>query len=207
MTATENHGGKREGAGRPRGSLNRRSLEAIQAVAEKYPDWTPLQHMAAVANDETLDVEIRLDAAKSAAPYVHAKLKAVVADPDSLIELEFRIARARLEAQAKTLDENPCLADRLARALARNAEETALLAASRPVVVNVEPEPPAPEPVITARAPAAPEPASPPPAPAGADWTYSPIIPATQAFADMDYENAPGGFLSSYRNTGDYDDG
>lgn len=69
-------------------------------------------HLAAVANDETLETEVRLDTAKAAAPYVHAKLKPIVADADELVEPEARIARARLEAQADALDANPGLGER-----------------------------------------------------------------------------------------------
>lgn len=118
MTTQQQHGGKREGAGRPRGSLNRRSLEAIKEVAERYPQWSPLLHLATVANDETLDHEIRLDAAKAAAPYCHAKLRPVVADADDLVELEGRIAAARAKATVKEFAGLDQLAERLARAQA-----------------------------------------------------------------------------------------
>lgn len=118
MTAKQ-HGGKREGAGRPKGSLNRRSLAVIEEVAERYPHWSPLLHLASVANDETLDPEIRLDAAKAAAPYCHAKLRPVVADADELVELEGRIAAARAKATVKEITGFDGLAERLSRARAR----------------------------------------------------------------------------------------
>lgn len=112
-------GGARPGAGRPRGSLNKRSVEAIEAVAEQFPDWSPLQHFAAVANDENLDPMIRLDAAKAAAPFIHPRPKSVELDPDALVELEARITRVKLEAQAQLLHDRPDLAERLARASQR----------------------------------------------------------------------------------------
>lgn len=134
----QQHGGKREGAGRPKGSLNKRSLAAIEALAERFPDWTPLMHLAEVANDETLDREIRLDAAKAAAPYVHPKPKGVELDPDALVDLESRIHAARLHAAADALAERPGLAglaERLARAVdVRNHDTVGLVASMMPKV-------------------------------------------------------------------------
>lgn len=216
MAAQKQHGGKREGAGRPKGSLNRRSLEAIREVAERYPDWTPLMHLAAVANDETLDHEIRLDAAKAAAPYCHAKLRPVVADADELVELEGRLHAARLHAAADALAERPGLAglaERLARA---DAREAAAMVAEARRVVDVEPvvapDPlpvnvaPAVTPASVERAPV-PKPAAvtEPPAAPGSDAIiaakpepYRPVLdwPDEQAFADTDYSSFEGGFLA-----------
>jgi len=111
-------GGARPGAGRPRGSLNKRSVEAIEAVGEMFPDWSPLQHFAAVANDQTLDPVIRLDAAKAAAPYLHARPKPVEMEPDAVVELETRLLQAKVEAAATSVSV-PGLAERLQRARAR----------------------------------------------------------------------------------------
>lgn len=119
MSETSKHGGRRTGAGRPRGSLSRRSLESIQAVAERYPDWTPLLHFAAVANDESLSPEIRLDAAKAAAPYLHPKPKSIEFEPDAAVELEKRLAAGRTEAAAQPNADHIGLAERLLRATAR----------------------------------------------------------------------------------------
>ena len=125
MLEKKQNGGMRDGAGRPKGSRNRRSLEAIEKVAEKYPEWSPLMHMATVANDESLPVDIRLDAAKSAAPFMLAKAKSAVLDHDELIELESEIARVRIEESSKTIKNNPLLGDlanRLARAFSRRRD-------------------------------------------------------------------------------------
>lgn len=219
MSEAETHGGKREGAGRPRGSLNKRSLEIIEEVAERYPDWSPLMHLATVANDEAMAPEIRLDAAKAAAPYVHAKFKPVVADADELVSLEARIARARLEAQAEVMDEKPGLADRLARATLRSADDLAMLAATRPVVLDMKAEAMDAEPARSAeQAEPAPEcqpaeeraPATrcEPPSPS-ADWQappspsayVSPIAwPERPSMTEHDYEIMPGSLLSARRN-------
>lgn len=130
MSSTGEHGGKREGAGRPRGSVNRRSLEAIEEVAARFPDWSPLSHCAAVANDESLPVDVRLDAAKAALPYVHPRLKGVDRDPEAAIEIERRISEARASAFAKHLPLD-ALADRLARASREPEIEHAELARLR----------------------------------------------------------------------------
>ena len=120
MSKARNHGGKRQGAGRPAGSLNKRSIEAIEAVANRYPDWTPLLHFAAVANDETLPTEVRLDAAKAAAPYIHPRPKPTEHDPEALVELEKRVAEARAKAVAKEgIDPLSGLGARLDRAFKR----------------------------------------------------------------------------------------
>jgi hypothetical protein len=117
MTQSNNHGGKRPGAGRPSGSLNKRSLEAIEAVASRYPNWSPLLHFASVANDETLPPELRLDAAKAAAPFMHPRPKQIDLDPNAVVELERRTAEARASAIAKQgLDPYIGLGDRLERA-------------------------------------------------------------------------------------------
>jgi hypothetical protein len=64
-------GGKRPGAGRRRGSLNRRTRETIAAAEQGL---TPLEYLIKVYLNPRLNVRIRLDAAKAAAPYVHPKL-------------------------------------------------------------------------------------------------------------------------------------
>jgi len=68
-------GGRRAGAGRPKGARNKKTIE--QAEAAKKAGLTPLDYMLSVLRDETLDQSVRLDAANKAAPYVHAKLSAV----------------------------------------------------------------------------------------------------------------------------------
>lgn len=120
-----NHGGKRPGSGRPRGSPNKRSIEAIEAVAERYPEWTPLLHFAAVANDETQPADIRLDAAKAAAPYMHPRPKPVEQNAEALIELETRLAEIRSKAITKEAM-NPYygLGDRIERAFKRLQEKS-----------------------------------------------------------------------------------
>lgn len=65
-------GGARPGAGRKPGVPNRRTQENI-AKAEAS-GLMPLEYMLSVLRDESLPHDARMDAAKNAAPYVHAKL-------------------------------------------------------------------------------------------------------------------------------------
>lgn len=194
--AKSKHGGARPGAGRPPGSLNKRSVEAIEKVAEAFPDWSPLQHFATVANDETLDPAIRLDAAKAAAPFMHPRPKAVELDPDALVELEARLVQVRLEAQDKLLLGNPGLADRLQRAKERVivvetnvprapddpapelieglADRLGAIAGYAPPAERLAP----PKDHASAPAgPARPKAEAPPAKPATAPATYAPILP------------------------------
>lgn len=68
-------GGKRDGAGRPAGALTKRTRE----IAEKAADAgiTPLDYMLSILRDPEMTTESRFEAAKAAAPYVHAKLAAM----------------------------------------------------------------------------------------------------------------------------------
>lgn len=186
MSAT-NHGGKRKGAGRPKGSLSKRSIEAIEAVAERWPDWSPLNHFAEVANDKELDAEIRLDAAKAAAPYIHPKPKGVELDPDALVDLEGRIAAARLTAQAQVMKEHPGLTDGLADRLNRAEARTIY------VLTNIERAPDDPIDAIAERL----ERASPaidhepaPPAPVDPEPREAPA-PGPKPIADRKPDPAP----------------
>lgn len=69
------HGGKREGAGRKAGAATRMNEAARQQAAEG--GLMPLEYMLNVLRDEARLPADRMDAAKAAAPYVHAKLASV----------------------------------------------------------------------------------------------------------------------------------
>jgi hypothetical protein len=82
-------GGARPGAGRKKGSPNKRTAETQKAVEES--GVTPLEFMLKVMRTEPpADIEdmrvltdlqqMRFEAAKAAAPYVHAKLSSVEID-------------------------------------------------------------------------------------------------------------------------------
>lgn len=66
--------GKKTGGRRP-GSPNKATAEREARIAAS--GLTPLDYMISLMRDANLDVPTRLDAAKSAAPYVHAKLQAI----------------------------------------------------------------------------------------------------------------------------------
>lgn len=70
-------GGARNGAGRKPGSITK----AARTIAEQGLDGiTPLEYLLGVMRDETQDERRRDEAAKAAAPYVHARLASVEAN-------------------------------------------------------------------------------------------------------------------------------
>lgn len=87
-------GGLRPGAGRKAGVPNKRTAEKVAAV--EASGLTPLDYMLSILRDEMRAPEDRLDAAKAAAPYVHAKLASV--------EMKASIAMSHEEA-LKELDD------------------------------------------------------------------------------------------------------
>ena len=68
-------GGRRKGAGRPKGARNKKTEEQASAIADS--GLTPLDYMLSVLRDERNEPSVRLDAANKAAPYVHSKLATV----------------------------------------------------------------------------------------------------------------------------------
>ena len=68
-------GGRRPGAGRPKGSLNKTTAETLERI--KQSGELPLDYMLRVMRDERADKARRDDMAKAASPYVHARLQAV----------------------------------------------------------------------------------------------------------------------------------
>lgn len=65
-------GGARPGAGRHPGVRNRKTTEALKAI--ESGGITPLDYLLKLMRDEEQPPPVRLDAAKSAAPYVHPRL-------------------------------------------------------------------------------------------------------------------------------------
>lgn len=66
--------GERRG-GRTAGVPNKRNAAKVAEI--EASGLTPLDYLLSVMRDDLLDREARVDAAKAAAPYVHAKLAAV----------------------------------------------------------------------------------------------------------------------------------
>ena len=69
------HGGSRLGAGRKPGKRNRKTAELIKAV--EATGLTPLDYLLSILRDEEKPENIRLQAARDSAPYVHQRLQAV----------------------------------------------------------------------------------------------------------------------------------
>lgn len=76
-------GGKRPGAGRPKGSKDGVKIEREAKIAAS--GLTPLDYMLSVLRDEEADPEDRKWAAQTAAPYVHPKLQHIAADIDQTV--------------------------------------------------------------------------------------------------------------------------
>jgi hypothetical protein len=92
--------GERRG-GRRKGTRNKR--ESIRQQAIEQTGSTPLEFMLNIMADVDAPVTMRLDAAKSAAPYVHARLQSVVigGDPENPLALEIsRIERVVIDVKA-----------------------------------------------------------------------------------------------------------
>lgn len=83
-------GGPRPNAGRKKGGANAINYEARRRAAEG--GLLPLEYLLSVMRDDTLEQAARVDAAKAAAPYVHAKLAnvSVAGDPDKPLIHEIR---------------------------------------------------------------------------------------------------------------------
>lgn len=63
------------GAGRKRGEPNKRTAEIQKAI--EATGITPLEYMLGIMRNPLAEEHQRMDAAKSAAPYVHAKLSSI----------------------------------------------------------------------------------------------------------------------------------
>ena len=61
--------------GRKKGTPNKRTRQMQEAI--EASGLTPLEHMLSVLRDENATAMERMDAAKAAAPYVHARLAAI----------------------------------------------------------------------------------------------------------------------------------
>lgn len=90
------HGGARPGAGKKPGAI-RRATAAAQAKAAEG-GILPLDFMLQIMRDEQADRAERLDMAKAAAPYVHAKLASIDSRVDmsakALIQIVTGVPRA-----------------------------------------------------------------------------------------------------------------
>lgn len=75
------HGGVRPGAGRPKDGGSK--LDKVAREVALAGGVSPLDFLLQIMRDKTRDDHMRIDAAKAAAPYVHAKKASVeVTGPD-----------------------------------------------------------------------------------------------------------------------------
>ncbi|CAI3933579.1 hypothetical protein [Commensalibacter papalotli (ex Botero et al. 2024)] len=75
-------GGYREGSGRKKGSSHKVSLSTIQEIMQKEDFQSPLEIILNIMNQayKSEDYKLALEAAKGAAPYLHARLNEVNAN-------------------------------------------------------------------------------------------------------------------------------
>lgn len=69
------HGGKREGAGRPKGATTRKTKEIAEKAVQD--GLTPLEYMLSVLRDPEAEKAERAWAAEKAAPYIHPRLSTI----------------------------------------------------------------------------------------------------------------------------------
>lgn len=86
-------GGAREGAGRHKGAASRFNDEARAKAAEG--GIMPLDYLLSLLRDTGQDQEVRVDVAKAAAPYLHARLNAVQVggDQENPLEMIHKVVR------------------------------------------------------------------------------------------------------------------
>jgi hypothetical protein len=99
------HGGKRSGAGRPKGVPNKANAERQAAIVAS--GLAPLDYLLSVLRDESADPHERMEAAKSAAPYVHPRLASIEhggkdGSPIELKEIKIRLVKAQPDEDVPT---------------------------------------------------------------------------------------------------------
>jgi len=84
-------GGKREGAGRPAGAKNKRTVEIEEKLTALNCD--PIEGMAMLAVDPTTSQELKFQAFKELAQYVAPKRKAVEMEIEGSGSLNINVIR------------------------------------------------------------------------------------------------------------------
>jgi hypothetical protein len=94
--------GKKTGGGSRKGKPNKATAERERAI--EASGLTPLDFMLGAMRDDEQPINIRLDAAKAAAQYVHPKLSAVTlkGDPNSPLQ-SVEMTRKEFEEAAREL--------------------------------------------------------------------------------------------------------
>lgn len=83
--------GRKTGGGSRKGRRNKASAARVAAIAASGP--MPLNYLLAVMRNAKLPVEVRIDAAKAAAPYVHSKLQTITHKGDENAPMQIVISR------------------------------------------------------------------------------------------------------------------
>lgn len=78
-------GGKRQGAGRKKGTPNKSNAERMAAIAASGE--TPMEYMLRVMRDPKTEHERRDRMAGMVAPYVHPRLTSIGGTPDQPVEV------------------------------------------------------------------------------------------------------------------------
>lgn len=93
-------GGKRSNAGRKPGSHSKATKEQAEAIESS--GLTPLDYLVSVYRDADKPENVRIDAAKAAAPYVHARLASVEVkgNPDHPVEQRVTVVDEQQVAEA-----------------------------------------------------------------------------------------------------------
>ena len=68
-------GGERKGPGSPKGSRNKKTIEFVEKALAGGE--SPLEFLVRMMHDAEMKPDVRIDCAKAAAPYVHAKLSSI----------------------------------------------------------------------------------------------------------------------------------
>ena len=68
--------GKKTG-GRQKGTPNANKQELVELLNEHYPGYNPVVQMAGIAQDETVEMVLRVQCAKEIAGYIFPKLKSI----------------------------------------------------------------------------------------------------------------------------------
>ena len=101
------HGGKRAGAGRPKGSTAPLKGMARKKVMKALDsDTSPLDYILGVIKDPETYNDKRFQAAKEALPYVHPRLANVTHSGDAENPVSYQIITSvdRIEDDAKTIE-------------------------------------------------------------------------------------------------------
>ena len=100
-------GGKRPGAGRPVGAINKRTRALIDQAA-RTGEQLPLDFMLDVMRDSALPLQARMAAAATAMPFCHARLTAlrVFPDPRTMDDATLMFQVAQLEQRAAEMPES-----------------------------------------------------------------------------------------------------